>query len=171
MPAGKGTGSHHFRTEKQLLIIWKRANTMAWTPPGATQPARASCSLLWSGQRVALVVKREAKPQAQGQGLCAGSSPAAWAGVSCFLQAKLSSERRAVSELGAAGQDCPAPGFPAAALTACAVLQRSGREEGLWLLRPPRPAAGVCRRMQGRGHRGSQQGLARPCSDRGLGMY
>ena len=70
MPAGKGTGSHHFRTEKQLLIIRKRANTMAWTPPGATQPARASCSLLWPGQRVALVVKRDAKPQAQGQGLC-----------------------------------------------------------------------------------------------------
>lgn len=77
MPAGKGTGSHHFRTEKQLLIIRKRANTMAWTLPGATQPARASCSLLWPGQRVALVVKREAKPQAQGRGLCAGSSPVA----------------------------------------------------------------------------------------------
>ena len=76
------------------------------------------------------MVKREAKPQARGWGLGAGSSPGAWAGMSCFLQAKLSSGRRAVSELGVAGQDCPAPGFPAAGRTARAVLQRSDREEG-----------------------------------------
>lgn len=129
----RGREAHHFRTEKQFLIIWKRANKMARTLPGPTQPAqpwKASCSPLWPGQRAALVVKREAKPQAQGWGLGAGSSPGAWAGMSCFLQAKLSSGRRAVSELGVVGQDCPAPGFPAAGLTARAVLQRSEREEG-----------------------------------------